>query len=190
MSLREKQIRETRSALLKAGRNLFTVQGYDAASAEEIVSAAGLTRGALYHHFKGGKRGLFEAVFAELQSEAYAAVIGARRTDGTSGAEQISAYLEIACRPDYRRVVLIDGPAVLGWSAWHSDETERWMEAMRNGFDALPQSHRLQKLDRDMMASILFGALGEAALRVSAAPDPMLARKRALEVFRALIDSD
>ena len=186
-SLREAQIRETRAALLEAGRVLFTRQGFDETSTNAIVGGAGLTRGALYHHFATGKLGLFEAVLHELQEEIYSSVLNAGNESDSIIEAQISAYLEGASRPDYRRIVLIEAPAVLGWDAWHSKEANRWMEAMRDGIKALPDGHRLHTLDPEMLASIMFGALGEAALRVASASDPVGAQAKALATFRALI---
>ncbi len=186
MRLRAKQIEETRAALMNAGRVLFAANGYKATSTQEIVEAAGLTRGALYHHFSTGKEGLFEAVHRSLQREVMESVLAARNDDGNDVDQGVSAYLDAATRPDYRQIVLSDGPAVFGWQKWHEMESSYAMSIVADGVMDLPADHPAHKLDLPMLSNILFGAYGEAAMAIAASDDPIKAKEKALSIFQIM----
>src|SRR5690349_14181055 len=109
-------IAETRAKLIAAGRRAFASLGYAEASMDDFTGEAGLTRGALYHHF-GDKKGLLEAVIVQIDAE-----ITVRLRERASRApnawegfvEEGIGYIEMALEPEVRRIVLRDGPAVLG----------------------------------------------------------------------------
>src|SRR5436190_10759703 len=106
---------QTRAALIAAGRTLFTERGFAGAGREEIVERAGLTRGALYHHF-ASKEDLFAAVYEEVERDLTEAVIvAAAATDDPIESLRLGAFafLDAAATPDVRRIVLLHGPAVL-----------------------------------------------------------------------------
>ncbi|MFC0544030.1 TetR/AcrR family transcriptional regulator [Kutzneria chonburiensis] len=120
----EERTRSTRSALTTAARELFTERGYAGVSTDEIVRAAGVTRGALYHHY-ADKQALFRDVFeqleAEITAEITAAVAGS--TDQLAAmAVGVQCFLDICQRPEVLRIGLTDAPAVLGWAAWREIE--------------------------------------------------------------------
>jgi AcrR family transcriptional regulator len=109
----------TRAALLAAGRELFGTRGFADVPAEQIVRTAGVTRGAMYHHF-GDKTELFAAVFEQLEAE-----ITADLADALADVPPdvllpaaISGFLDICARPDVLRIALTDAPAALGWQRW------------------------------------------------------------------------
>ncbi len=106
----------TRAALLVAARDLFSTQGYAGSGREEIVAAAGVTRGALQHHF-GDKQTLFLAVYEEIEQEVVAAVATAAMETGDDPVEGLragcQAYLDAVLDPAVQRVCAVDGPAVL-----------------------------------------------------------------------------
>src|SRR3954453_14262881 len=112
----------TRAALMTAARPLFAERGYAAVGTEEIVRAAGVTRGALYHHFNG-KRKLFEAVYVQIEVELAERIANGALSSGATaplaamraGAEM---FLEACTVPEVQRIVLLDGPSVLGWDLW------------------------------------------------------------------------
>jgi AcrR family transcriptional regulator len=186
MSLRARQIAETRAALIDAGKRLFAQNGYAATAAQDIVEAAELTRGALYHHFPGGKEELFEAIHRQLQHEAMAAVIAADENRGTDGDAGLSAYFDAATRPDYRQIVLSDGPAVFGWEKWHLMESDYAMGLVADAVIELAADGQLDGLDQAMLSHILFGAIGEAAMVIASADDPAAAKAKALAIFYAM----
>jgi AcrR family transcriptional regulator len=110
----------TRAALVRVARQLFADRGYAATSTEEVVQQAGVTRGALYHHFRD-KSDLFEAVFLEIQDEARDRIRGAGSVPSEFW-ERFRAgfdeYLNHSMDPSIQRIALIDTPAVLGWERW------------------------------------------------------------------------
>jgi AcrR family transcriptional regulator len=121
----EERSRSTRAALVATARGLFAERGYAQVPAEEIVTAAGVTRGALYHHFSD-KRGLFRAVFEELEGEMTAEVAGAiaAAPDRSSGmVVGLARFLDVCQRPEVVRIALTDAPAVLGWGTWRAIES-------------------------------------------------------------------
>ena len=120
----EERTRSTRSALTTAARGLFAERGYAAVSTDEIVRAAGVTRGALYHHYTD-KQALFRDVFEQLEAE-ITAEISAVVADSTDHlvamAAGVECFLDICQRPEVLRIGLTDAPAVLGWAAWREIE--------------------------------------------------------------------
>src|SRR3954465_3492322 len=110
----------TRAALIAAARRLFAQRGYAGVGTEEIVRAAGVTRGALYHQF-ADKRELFAAVFEETEAELIAEA--ARRAPDAKGPVEalrsgFLGWLDACSEPGTQRIVLVDAPAVLGWEEW------------------------------------------------------------------------
>jgi AcrR family transcriptional regulator len=177
----------TRSALIEAARPLFAERGYAGVGAEEIVRAAGLTRGALYHHF-GGKRDLFEAVYelleAELAQRVAAGALGGAAADPLAamraGAEM---FLRACTEPEVQRIVLIDGPAVLGWDRWREIAAEHGLGLIEATLQAAIEAGTIAEQPARPLAHVLMGALDEAAMLVARAEDPDLMR---VEVGRTL----
>lgn len=154
---------------------------------DEITAAAGLTRGALYHGF-GNKQGLLAAVIAELDAEMAGRLAEARSAapDAWSGLEAEGiAYIRMALDPEVQRIMLLDGPAVLGDpSTWPGDQAclERTIETMAR----LRDDAVIRPLDVEAAARLFNGAALSAALWVAAADDPGAVLPRAVEAFRAL----
>ncbi len=134
----------TTAALITTARELFAERGYADVGTEEIVQRAGLTRGALYHHFRGGKEELFRAVLVQISAEVVRQV--AEVAAGTDDPWEVllagsEAFLDACANPEVQRIMLIDGPSVLGWDVWRAIDTdyglglldaacsEQWMQA-------------------------------------------------------------
>jgi AcrR family transcriptional regulator len=180
----------TRAALIAAGRRLFAARGYDSVAAEQIVEEAGVTRGALYHHFDG-KAGLFEAVFLEIETELMAKfpieeLIG----DDPMAALRsgVSRFLALSLENEVQRIALIDAPSVLGWARWQEIEAAHGLGLIRAGLDAAAAAGQLKPLPTEDLATALLGALTESALAAARAPGKQAARKRAEAVLLALLD--
>src|SRR6201996_2010651 len=114
---------ETRKALIAAGRELFAERGYDDVAAEEIVRAAGLTRGALYHHFPSGKPALLEAIYERLEAEstervAHVVLDSDMHSPLAAMKAGVAAFLDECAEQGFQQIVLHDAPAVLGWERW------------------------------------------------------------------------
>jgi AcrR family transcriptional regulator len=161
--------------ILDTARELFATQGYEASSIDMIAAAAGLTKGACYHHF-ASKRELFERVVDELQ-----ATIAARLTQmapppsGPPSPRSIStgavAYLRLANDPAIRALLLVDGPSVLGWQRWREIDDRHFAGRVRGGVTYLlgPEAGAGQV---DAATRVIMGAIMEAALASGAAADP------------------
>jgi len=180
----------TRAALIGAGRRLFADRGYEAVSSEEIAAAAGVTRGALYHHFDG-KRGLFAAAFEQIEDELVARFdfSGLAAGDPLSVlAEAIDQFLDLSLENEVQRIALIDGPSVLGWEAWHEIEARHGLGLIEAALNAAAEAGQLRDVPIPELALMLLGALIEAALQLARAEDQPAAKKRTGEALRALLE--
>jgi AcrR family transcriptional regulator len=165
----------TRAALVTAARRLFAEQGFGAVSTEAIVQAAGVTRGALYHQF-ANKTAVFEAVYEAIEqdlAEDLLAQIAAAGIEDPVEAMMLGAdaWLDACREQEVQRIVLIDGPAVLGWQRWR-DIGMRYGLGLVEGM--LAQAIELGRIPAQSvppLAHVLVGALDEAALYVARAED-------------------
>ena len=176
----------TRAALIATARRLFTEHGYAAVPAGEIVAQAGLTRGALYHHFQD-KQGLFEAVFVELEGELGAEIRAAMTTSkGDPVVDALGTFLTACERPEVIQIGLIDAPAVLGWQAWRRIEEEHGLGLLMDFLNAAREAGELVTDAVDVLAKLMLSALIEAALVIAYAEDRAAARRQAQEALLAL----
>src|SRR4051794_24469189 len=132
----------TQNALVSTARRLFAERGYAAVGTEEIVRAAGVTRGALYHHFDG-KAGLFQAVFEQIESELAArfAEEALSRPDAWEAmVAALELFLDVCREPEVRQIALIDAPAVLGWTAWREVESRYSLGLIRIGLENMVEA--------------------------------------------------
>jgi AcrR family transcriptional regulator len=170
----------TRRTLIRVGRSLFAKRGFDGVSAEEIVAAAKVTRGALYHHFDG-KEGLFRAVVADVMSEVHdrLAKASAGATTPLEAVEHgIKSFLQQCVEPEYQRVLLIDGPAVLGWHAWRNLDLEYGLGLLRRGLEAAAAARQIVVPDVETATHVLAGALIDGAMLMGLAPGDAAVRRR------------
>ncbi|KAA3519400.1 TetR/AcrR family transcriptional regulator [Agrobacterium vitis] len=186
---RRETMEENRVKLIAAGRKAFAEKGYAAASMDELTADAGLTRGALYHNF-GDKRGLLAAVVDQIDSEmaARAQQIGSHAaTDWQRLLAEGVAYIEMAMEPEVQRIVLLDGPAVLGDpSKWPSQNT--CLQITRRALESLIAQGVLKPVDAEAAARLLSGAALDAALWIAASDDPENVLPKAVEAFRAMAE--
>jgi AcrR family transcriptional regulator len=180
----------TRAALVDAGRELFGRHGYDAVSGEQIVAAAGVTRGALYHHFDG-KRGLFAEVFERVEADFLARIdLSGVEPGGPLDAllAAVDQFLAISLEEDVQRIALLDGPAVLGWEAWHEIEARYGLAVVEGALQAAVEAGEMRPLPVPELALMLLGAFTEGALQLARAPDPRAASPRTAHAMKALIE--
>ena len=166
----------TRNALVVAARRLFVERGYHGTSTEEIVALAGVgTRGALYHHF-ADKRALFVAVFEAVEQDLVAAA-GASLADDLSPLELLRAgligFFDASLTPEVQRVLLIDGPAVLGWQEWRAIEARYGLGGIQAMLELAMADGSLPPQPCAALAHILLAATDEAALYIVNADDPL-----------------
>ncbi|HYC80920.1 MAG TPA: TetR/AcrR family transcriptional regulator [Solirubrobacterales bacterium] len=181
----------TRGALMTAARRLFAAHGYDEVSAEEIVRAAGVTRGALYHHF-GGKPKLLDAVYDQLErevTERIARVVLGSELESPLEAMRagIGAFLEECAQPEVRQIALTDAPAVLGWERWREIAAANGLGLIEASLAAAIEAGELRPLPVRPTAHLLLGALDEAAM-LGARSDNPADRAEAAAVLGALLD--
>lgn len=177
----------TRGALIQAARPLFAEHGYADVGTEEIVRAAGVTRGALYHHF-GGKRDLFEAVYEQIEAElAERIAAGALAANAGSPLEAMRAgaemFLQACTEPEAQRIVLLDGPSVLDWDRWREIAAKHGLGLIEASLEAAIEAGAIEPQPVRPLAHVLMGALDEAAMLVARAEDPERMRE---EVGRTL----
>ncbi|RFB84632.1 TetR family transcriptional regulator [Rhizobium leguminosarum bv. trifolii] len=184
---RRESMQENRLKLIAAARKAFAEKGYAAASMDELTADAGLTRGALYHNF-GDKRGLLAAVVEQIDTEmaARAKEIGAGAGSDWQGLlAEGAAYIEMALNPEVQRIVLLDGPAVLGDpSQWPSQDN--CLQVTKSAVQRLIAQGILKPLDAEATARLLSGAALNAALWIAASENPQSVLTKAVEAFQAL----
>lgn len=190
---RAAQAESTRHALVDAARRLFVEKGYHHTGTEEIVAAAGVgTRGALYHHFTD-KQALFEAVFHSVEVDLVTAA-AQNLADPADGAlnqlrQGLIGFLDASLTPHVQRVLLVDGPAVLGWTRWRELENLYGLGAVRAMLErAVEEGDLGPHLPVDVMAHLLLAVADEAALFIANAPDQHAARDRGVQALNALLD--
>jgi AcrR family transcriptional regulator len=174
-----------------AARKLFTERGYDAVGTEEIVRAAGVTRGALYHHF-GGKAELLEAVYERLEAESTErvarVVLGSDLESPLEAMKAgIEAFLDECAEPELQRIALHDAPAVLGWDRWREIAAANGLGLIEASLTAAIDAGEIRPLPVRPMAHLLLGALDEAAMLVARAEGPV-ARAEVTTVLVVLLD--
>ena len=187
MSTRLSKMAENREKLIAAARRAFAEQGYAAASMDTLTAEAGLTRGALYHNF-GDKRGLLAAVVDQIDSEMadYAQSVGAKAVDIWSGLlAEGAAYIEKALDPEVQRIVLLDGPSVLGDpSQWPSQN--KCLQSTRSTLEQLIKDGTVKPVDAEAAAMLLNGAALNAALWLASSANPQAMLPKTLEAFNLL----
>ena len=181
----------TRTALVAAARPLFAARGYAGVGTEELVRAAGVTRGALYHQF-AGKEELFAAVFEQVEAEVAerigALLAGGGATDPAAGLRSgIAAWLDAVDDQEIQRIVLLDAPAVLGWDRWREVALRYAGGMVEAVLRAAMDAGQLAERPVEPLAHVLLGALDEAALYVAQAGDRAAARAAVEDVLGAML---
>jgi AcrR family transcriptional regulator len=154
------------------------------------VRRAGVTRGALYHHF-AGKEDLFRAVFEDVEREVTERVarVAATNTDPLDALRRgCQEFLDAALDPAVQRIVLVDAPAVLGWSAWRELEARYGLGLTTMGLQAAMDAGAIERQPLEPLAHMLLASLNEAALLVAGADDPVATRADVGEVVDHLLD--
>ena len=184
---------ETREALIAAARPLFAAHGFAEVALETIVRAAGVTRGALYHHF-ADKTELFAAVFERVDSEMAArmreVVEAAGETDPLEVMRLGAGFWLDACSdPEVQRIVLVDAPAVLGWTRWTEIGNRYNIGLVRGLLANAIEAGRIPPQPVEATAHTMLGAMREATLYIARAERHDQARRDAGEVMNRLIDA-
>ncbi|MFJ4689496.1 TetR/AcrR family transcriptional regulator [Streptomyces sp. NPDC088789] len=172
--VRARQRELTRQTLLGQARRLFAEHGYAAVGLAQIVEAAGVTKGALYHHFSG-KPEVFRAVLEEVQQEVGLRVARAADAEGDPWRQLIvgcQEFLTAATDPAVQRIMLVDGPAVLGWGEWRAMDEAASARHLADALTAVADAGLIAPQPVAPLAHLLSGAMNEAALWLATSPDP------------------
>ncbi len=191
---KRQQADRTREHLLETACTLFVEKGYAQAAMEELVARAGLTRGALYHHFRD-KRALFEAVLERTLAELEARVALRSRQRTTRHKHHPVRYLaafevllDELSQPATRRILLVEAPAALGREGLHAWLQGNYFRVVRRVVRARSEEGLLPPRLVEPLAHLLIGAIQEAAQVVGEAEDPEKARQGLVEAFRLLTE--
>lgn len=180
----------TRRRLVETATRLFAERGYEDTPVELLLTEAGVSRGALYHHFPS-KEALFEAVLDEAQAQVAIAVRdAARRASDPRGALRAgcAAWLGLARDPVVRRIVLLDAPGVVGWKRWREIDERHSLGAVRVSLRRIASAGGLPAELVDVHAHVLLAALTEVALLIARADDAAAATAGAEETVSRLLD--
>jgi AcrR family transcriptional regulator len=189
MTRRAAQGRATREQLIEVATGLFAERGYEETSIEAVLAAAGVSRGALYHHF-AGKDALFEAVLEAVENgvtaRLTAEITGA--PDAVSAVESAAlAWIEMAGEPVIQRIILSDAPSVLGLERWRAMNEEYSLGATRLLLQAVADEGRLSSDLVAPFALMLLGALDELAMAIARADDRAAALAAGRHAVRELL---
>ena len=186
---RKEMIAETRAKLIAAGREAFAAVGYADASMDDFTAACGLTRGALYHHF-GDKKGLMAAVVEQIDGEMTARLdkLAADAPSRWQGfIDENLGYLKMALEPEIQRIVLRDGPAVLGDpSSWPS--AQGCVASITSSIRALQEEGVIADMDSEATARLIVGASTHAAQWIANSDDPEATSEKAVSAFRTMLE--
>jgi AcrR family transcriptional regulator len=193
-SRRSEHVADTRKSLVAAARTLFAERGYAATGTEDIVAAARVTRGALYHHFRD-KADLFRTVMGECAQEMAERLVEqeTRRAEQHPGdAWQLlrtgfQSFLDACNDPDFQRIVLVEGPAVLGHSAWDTLVEQHGYLLLAEALTEAIQEGRIEELPVPPLTRMLASLISEASLYIARAEDHDRAREEAGAVLDRLL---
>jgi AcrR family transcriptional regulator len=183
----------TRAALVQAARVLFAQQGFTGVGTESIVAAAGVTRGALYHQF-GGKTKLFEAVYEAIEEDLARGLGELIAAAGVSDPIEVmrlgaNAWLDACGEQEVQRIVLLDGPAVLGWARWREIGMRYALGLIEGLLSHAIEVGRIPPQPVRALAHVLVGALDEAGLYIARAEDQPAASEEMRTVIATLVTS-
>ncbi len=189
--LRVKKSEETRQALIDAARRLFTERGYHNVGIREFAAAAGVTRGALYHHF-GDKESLFLAVFDAVQRDLMAEAARrhqdpSRPDHWTQLRQDLQIALDTAMDPAVQQVKLIDAPAVLGWKRWRELESRYGLGAILKAVENSIKAGLIRPRPAGALAHLIWAAYSEGAMMIVHSDTPVKTRAEAGEALDALL---
>jgi len=180
----------TRAQIVSVATELFSTAGYEATSIETVLARAGVSRGALYHHFEN-KEALFVAVFEAMEARIAQATIDASRgiADRVEAMRVgTQAFLDLSRDPAVRQIVLTDAPAVLGWQKWRDIDARFGFGLLKGSLKAAAAGGRLQPELVDIYAHILLAAMLEVALIIARADNPSEAARHGRAALNGLID--
>ena len=190
MNVKAQRSEATRGALVGAARELFAEHGYAGIGTEEIVKRAGVTRGALYHHFSG-KEDLLRAVLHELArelAEASATAALAETDQWRQILAAVDAFLDACVDPAVQQIMMTDAPSVLGWDEWREIDTQYGLGLVKASLENAMETGLIARQPVDPLSHLVVGALDEAAMYIARAADAAEARREMGESIERMLD--
>ena len=183
----------TRGRLITAARRLFAEKGFAATSTEEILSETAVSRGALYHHFPS-KTDLFQATFEQVEDELTAQVLQVAAAGGETDPMRIlqvgfGAFLDQCLNPEVQRIVMLDGPTVLGWDLWHELDERYAFGAIKALLIVAADTGRIEPATVEPLTHLLVGAIMQAGMVVARSDDPVTAKKAMTDTFAGIVSA-
>ena len=183
----------TRGRLIATARRLFAARGFAATSTEEILSEAAVSRGALYHHFPS-KTDLFQATFEQVEDELTAQVLQIAAAGGETDPMRIlqlgfGAFLDQCLNPEVQRIVMLDGPTVLGWDLWHELDERYAFGTIKAVLTLAADMGRIEPETVEPLTHLLLGAIMQAGMVVARSDDPLTAKKAMTETFAGIVST-
>lgn len=179
---------QTAEEILRSAIRLLAERGFAEVSIDEVARDAGVTRGAVYHHY-ANRLGLFTAVAGALQAEVARSVVSAAESAGDAPEPQLRAgchaFLDAITSASTARTLLVDAPSVIGWSTWRAQDAQNSAAELRLALAKVGVEAELV----DPTTAQLSGAMNDAALWISEQPDRAAAREAAHRVLDRLIDA-
>ena len=193
MPTQAERTESTRGRLITTARRLFAEQGFAATSTEEILREAAVSRGALYHHFPS-KTDLFQATFEQVEDELTAQVLQAAAGGGETDPMRIlqvgfDAFLDQCRNPEVQRIVMLDGPTVLGWDLWHQLDERYAFGTIKTVLTVAADTGRIEQATVEPLTHLLLGAIMQAGMVVARSDDPLAAKKAMTETFSGLVSA-
>ncbi|WP_158257989.1 TetR/AcrR family transcriptional regulator [Sphingopyxis lindanitolerans] len=188
---RRERAASTHAKLVSAARELFAERGYHDTSTPEVVARAGVTRGALYHHFRD-KEALFETVFHQLERELRelsAAEVSDLASDRFRQLQEgVQSFLRVvAMRADIQQILLIDAPSVFGWRRWREMGADSILGDIGDAFRDLIRDGVIRPQPVLPLAHLVLAALTEASMMIAHSVDPEATRIEVSDALRNLI---
>jgi AcrR family transcriptional regulator len=179
----------TRGQLVEIARRMFAERGYEDTSIEAVLREAGVSRGSLYHHFPS-KEALFEAVAEDVETSVGEQTLAA--TEGTQGPVEalragFLAWIRLAGDPVVQRILLIDGPAVLGWDRWRAMEERHALGLIRAALQVIADEGKLRPEMVATLANVLLASVNEVALLVARSDDQPSAMQAGADTIDELL---
>ncbi|KQT26933.1 MAG: TetR/AcrR family transcriptional regulator [Bradyrhizobium sp.] len=181
----------TIEAILAAARRLFGTQGFAATTMDEIAGAAGIAKGAVYHHFKT-KEAVFEAVFDQVSRDLVIEIDGAARAEKDVLAAMVAGtqhYFAATAKGPTGRIILRDGPAVLGWERWREIDAKHFGGKLPRALSIAMESGLVAKQPVEPLARLLLGAVTEAAVACAGRADIARAGTEYARAFKSLVEA-
>jgi AcrR family transcriptional regulator len=175
------QSEATRAALIDTARRLFAERGYAAVGTEEIVRSAGVTRGALYHHF-AGKKELFQAVYEDVERQLVERIAASAISSAADPLQALhagaQAFLDACEDPAVQRIALVDAPSVLGWEQWREIGLRYGFGLVQATVQAAMDAGLIEQQPVQALSHLLLGAIDEGAMLIARADDVAVTREQ------------